>query len=240
MPAVSAPSTFRCDLHMHSHHSCDSLLTPRAIFRAARRRGLPAIAVTDHETIAGGLEARAAAPGNLVVIVGCEIHTEYGDIVCLFLREEIRGHDALGVIAQAHAQGGVAFLPHPLRSHSLSIPDAVLDACDGYEALNSRAGSFSPIGAPENSTHWERLAGKAVLANSDAHLGSEIGLAWTEMTGPVTEENIRRCILERRTTAGGSCGTSKAIYLSQLIRTVKTRDVDRLFRLGRRVLRKIF
>jgi predicted metal-dependent phosphoesterase TrpH len=239
-PACSAPDLFRCDLHLHSHHSFDSLVTPRAIFRTARRRGLRAIAVTDHETIAGGLEARAAAPKDLVVIVGCEIHTECGDIVCLFLREEIRSRDALGVIAEAHGQGGIAFLPHPLQSHPASIPDAVLDACDGFEGLNSRAGSFSPVSVSGDSTHWERLAGKAVLGNSDAHFASQIGLAWTEITGPATEENVRRSILECRTKVGGSRGPRSSFYFSQLIRVAKTRDIAMLYRLSRRALHKIF
>jgi hypothetical protein len=231
---------FRCDLHVHSHHSYDSLIKPRALFRSAQRRGLRAVAVTDHETIAGGVEARAVAPNDLVVIVGCEIRTECGDIVCLFLREPIQSRDALAVIAEAHAQGGIAFLPHPLFGHPSRIPDAVLDACDGFEGLNSRAGPFSPAAAPASGTSWERLASKAVLANSDAHLASEIGLAWTEMTGPVTPENIRRCILERRTRASGSRAPRSGYYRSQLVRMVKTRDVTILSRLGRRVVRKIF
>jgi predicted metal-dependent phosphoesterase TrpH len=240
-PALSAPEAFRCDLHMHSHHSYDCLVKPRAIFRAARRRGLQAVAVTDHETIAGGLEARAAAPSNLLVIVGCEIRTDCGDIVCLFLHEEIRSRDALDVIAEAHAQGGIAFLPHPLFGHPPRIPDAVLDACDGFEALNSRAGPFSPIGAPTGGgTRWERLIRKAMLANSDAHFASEIGVAWTEMSGPATEETIKSCILERRTRARGSRAPRSGFYRSQLIRMVKTRNYGMLYSLGRRVLRKIF
>jgi predicted metal-dependent phosphoesterase TrpH len=225
---------------MHSHHSYDSLVTPRAIFRSARRRGLQAVAVTDHETIAGGVEVRAAAPADLVVIVGCETRTECGDIVCLFLRNDISSRDALGVIAEAHNQGGIAFLPHPLFGHPPRIPDAVLDACDGFEAFNSRAGAFSPIGAPESGTRWERLASKATLANSDAHLASEIGLAWTEMPGPASEENIRRCILERRTSALGSRAPRNGYYRSRLIRMVKTRDLAVLSRVGRRVLGKIW
>jgi predicted metal-dependent phosphoesterase TrpH len=236
-PAPSPPEAFRCDLHMHSHHSYDSLTRPRAIFRAARRRGLRVVAVTDHETIAGGLEARAAAPGDLLVIVGCEIHTECGDIVCLFLREEIKSRDALNVIGEAHAQGGIAFLPHPLHGHPSSIPDAVLDTCDGFETLNSRAGAFSPVGAPRDGTRWERLTGKASLANSDAHSAAEVGLAWNEMTGPVTEENIKRCILEGRTRAAGSRAPRSRYYRSQLVRIVKTRNIGMLYRLGRRVLR---
>ncbi len=239
-PALSATGGFRCDLHMHSHHSYDSLVKPRAIFRAALRRGLRVVAVTDHETIAGGLEARMAAPSDLMVIVGCEIRTECGDIVCLFLREEIKSRDALGVIAEAHTQGGIAFLPHPLIGRPPRIPDAVLDACDGFEAFNSRTGSFSPLAAPEGGTRWERLAGKAVLANSDAHSAAEIGLAWTEMKGPATEENIKHCILERRTMPGGSRGPRGSYFRSQLIRMVKTRDIGALYPLGRLVLRKIF
>ena len=48
----------------------DTLMSPRAIVRAARRRGLAGVAVTDHGTIAGGLETKAIAPSDLLVVVG--------------------------------------------------------------------------------------------------------------------------------------------------------------------------
>jgi hypothetical protein len=201
---------------------------------------LAGIAVTDHESLAGSLAARDAAPSTLLVIAGMEIYTEVGDIVCLFLREEIASRDALTVIAEVHRQGGVAFLPHPLRSHPEPLPDAVLDAVDAYEALNSRAGFFDVARAPNSATNWSRLAGKAVLGNSDAHFASEIGRAHTLIEGPATAENIRQQILTRKTASGGMQGPALNFYGSQIVKMFKTRDAMMLLRLGQKVGRKLF
>lgn len=230
----------RYDLHLHSRHSFDSLTSPRGIVRAARRARLAGIAVTDHGTIAGGLETQALSPPGLLVIVGAEIYTDVGDIVCLFLSREIRGRDPLEVIAETHRQGGVAFLPHPLRSHPKVIPDEVLDALDGYEVLNSRAGPFDALAAASSGTNWHRLAGKAGLGNSDAHFGREIGLAYNTIPGPPTAENVRAAILAHRVVAEGRTGGPYDFYYSQLVRMVKTRDAGMLVRLGRKLIRRAF
>lgn len=236
---IAAPRpehSLKYDLHLHSRNSFDSLTSPLGIVRAARRAGLAGIAVTDHGTIAGGQETRALAPEGLLVIVGAEIYTTVGDIVCLFLTEEISSRDPLEVVAETHRQGGVAFLPHPLRSHPGPISDRVLDALDGYEALNGRAGFFDPISAPNRGTNWHRLAGKGILGNSDAHFEREIGRAYTLIEGPPTEENVRGAIRERRLAHGGAVGGPFDFYCSQLVKMIKTRDPAMLLRLGRRVL----
>jgi predicted metal-dependent phosphoesterase TrpH len=226
----------RYDLHIHSHHSYDSFMSARTIVRVALRRGLAGIAVTDHGTIAGGLEVQRIAPSNLLVIVGAEIYTTVGDIVCLFLSREIVGRDPLDVIAQTHAQGGVAFLPHPMRSHPPLIPTNVLDACVGYEVLNARAGWFDPSTAPSGGTAWRALSSKARMANSDAHLSTEVGRAYTMIDGPSTVENVKRALLEGRTTAGGERVPPRNFYMSQLIKMMKTGDASMLVRLARRKL----
>lgn len=229
----------RYDFHVHSKHSYDCLVGPETIIRAAKARGLAGIAVTDHETIAGALAVRAVTPADLLLIVGQEVYTDIGDIVCLGLTTEIRSRDALAVIAEAHRQGGVAFLPHPLRSHPGRIPDEVLDAVDGYEGLNSRAGCFDVGAAQPSETNWARLAGKAVLGNSDAHFASDIGRAYTLMTGPATFDNVRAAILERRTATGGTQSPVTSFYGSQFVRMIKTRDPALLLRLARKVARRI-
>jgi predicted metal-dependent phosphoesterase TrpH len=229
----------RYDLHLHTRRSYDCLMTPRGIVARARRAGLAGVAVTDHDTIAGGLETRALAPGDLLVIVGAEIHTRVGDIVCLFLTREIETRDPIEVIAETRRQGGVAFLPHPLRSHPPVIADAVLDACAGYEVLNSRAGWFSPETAPVGQTDWRRLAGKARLGCSDAHFYSEIGRAYTLIQGPVTEETVRLALLGGSTVPGGTRGPARNFYLSQMVKLGKTRDVGMLWRLARRLWRRV-
>lgn len=63
------------DLHTHSHHS-DGTLAPAALVAQAATRGVGVLALTDHDTVAGLPEARAAAaaaPGPLRLVDGVEI-----------------------------------------------------------------------------------------------------------------------------------------------------------------------
>ena len=50
---------FVSDLHTHTTAS-DGQYSPSELARLAKRRGLEVLAVTDHDTIAGGSEAMAA------------------------------------------------------------------------------------------------------------------------------------------------------------------------------------
>ncbi|MFO0966306.1 MAG: PHP domain-containing protein [Gemmataceae bacterium] len=69
------PSRGRADLHLHTTAS-DGLYTPAQVVDLARRCGLPAIAITDHDTLAAIEPARRAAAG-LEVIAGVEISCEF-------------------------------------------------------------------------------------------------------------------------------------------------------------------
>lgn len=78
-----------CDLHTHSHYS-DGTFAPAEIIAEAAALGLSAVALTDHNTVAGLPEFLAAAQGGTIQAVpGVEISTEYGEvelhIVGLFL-----------------------------------------------------------------------------------------------------------------------------------------------------------
>jgi predicted metal-dependent phosphoesterase TrpH len=67
----------RVDLHVHTTHS-DGTYTPEQVVDLARRAGLAALAITDHDTLGGVAAARQAATGSGVEIVaGVEISTEY-------------------------------------------------------------------------------------------------------------------------------------------------------------------
>lgn len=70
------PNAGRADLHTHSTAS-DGTYTPAQLVELARRCGLAALAVTDHDTLAGLQPARAAAGTALEVIAGCEITCEF-------------------------------------------------------------------------------------------------------------------------------------------------------------------
>ncbi len=84
-----------CDLHTHSIHS-DGTWTPEQILAEADRLGLGAVALTDHNTVAGLPEFMAAAKGRVVEAVpGIEFSTDYRNmdvhILGLFIRPEHYG-----------------------------------------------------------------------------------------------------------------------------------------------------
>src|SRR4051794_4429843 len=67
----------RADLHVHTTHS-DGGFTPAEVVARAVRRGLAAVAVTDHDTISGHAVALAARlDAALELIPGVEITCEY-------------------------------------------------------------------------------------------------------------------------------------------------------------------
>jgi predicted metal-dependent phosphoesterase TrpH len=68
----------RADLHLHSTAS-DGSLSPSAVAWAARSGGLDLIAICDHDTVAGVIEARAKLPEGLRLITGIEISSAIAD-----------------------------------------------------------------------------------------------------------------------------------------------------------------
>jgi predicted metal-dependent phosphoesterase TrpH len=70
--ALSSPTHRHIDLHLHSTAS-DGTLSPRVVVERARDANLAAIALTDHDTLAGLAEAREAGERvGLRVVSGCE------------------------------------------------------------------------------------------------------------------------------------------------------------------------
>jgi predicted metal-dependent phosphoesterase TrpH len=72
--ALRAPA--RADLHVHSTHS-DGLFTPAEVVERAKKAGLFAVALADHDTLSGFGEALATADGRLEVVPGVEITSEF-------------------------------------------------------------------------------------------------------------------------------------------------------------------
>ena len=172
----------RVDLHIHSLSSRDCLMSLDTIIRTVQKRGLDAIALTDHNTIAGALALAAIAP--FPVIIGEEIKTTRGEITGLFLQDEIpSGQTPQETIEAIREQGGVVYIPHPLdrlRQSPLKRDAlyALLDQVDALETLNAR------VILTRDNLDAQRLAaerGIAQGAGSDAHCPYEIGRAYVEM-----------------------------------------------------------
>lgn len=159
------------DFHIHSKYSHDSLMSPAGIVKTARKAGLTCIAITDHDTIRGSKEAgKAGKKYGISVITAAEIKTDCGDIIGLYLNEEIRERQWQEVIHTIREQGGIAVLPHPYRDHREI--ETLAREVDFIETWNSRSSPAENARSIELAT----VLGKKRIMGSDAHLPAEIGL----------------------------------------------------------------
>jgi hypothetical protein len=165
------------DLHMHTDHSPDCATAVDTLLDTAKRAGLGAIAITDHNEVSGALEARERANG-IKVIVAEEVKTaDQGEVIGLFIEEKIpRGMSLEETIAEIRRQGGLVYVPHPFdRMHA--VPDyehllTVVEDIDAIEVFNPRVAisSFNEEAA-RFAAKYRIVAG----AGSDSHVAQGLG-----------------------------------------------------------------
>ncbi len=208
----------RFDLHVHSNYS-DGHDDVKTILKAARKRGLDGIAITDHDSLGGSRAARRIINDlnfDMIIIPGAEVTTSRGHLLVLGVNEiPKRGLTPEETTEAAHDLGGITVVPHPyhpLRHAIGRIPD-----CDAVEVYNSKhlfgiANARARLGAKRR-----RLP---MVAGSDSPFAATVGLGVTrieaeEAIGAI--EAIRRGqtkIEGRRTPPRFFIGnTFQAIYL---------------------------
>lgn len=206
------------DFHIHSKYSHDSIMEPRKIVKRAKKVGLSCIAITDHNTICGALEAKQYEKEyDITVIVGTEISTDIGDLIGLHVGEEIRSRQWEDVIEEIREQGGLAVLPHPYRSHKEI--DAVAKEVDFIEVWNSRSSEEENLKAMQLG----KIQPSHHLRGSDAHLYREIGNVNIQI-------DLHYWQLQEIVSQVYASKTD--IILSQIISYVKRGDYERLVKDG--------
>ena len=109
----------KLDLHIHSQYSDDATGNPRDIIKSLKKKGLHGMAITDHNTVEGGLKALKVTPKDFIVIPGIEISTADGHMLCLNVKEDIaRGLSAEETVEKIIDAGGMAIVPHLFRNMS--------------------------------------------------------------------------------------------------------------------------
>ena len=202
----------KADLHIHSHYSKDAVSSLRSIFKNAKKKNLGVIAITDHDTIKGAKEAKKmAGEFGIDVIIGEEIKSKEGDIIALFIEEEIEsGRPVLHTLREIHKQGGLSIVPHPnnwfLEGISIRNLFKICEELDGIEVLN---GSWlGKIGRKTirilNDTSFQL----APIGSSDAHLASQVGCSYTIFQGR-NATDLYFAIKQRRTIPAGKSWTYK-------------------------------
>lgn len=215
MPRIGGQARYgAADLHIHTRYS-DGQPSPRAVLAYVRARGFPRVlAITDHNTIEGAIQAVALAPRyGLSVIIGEEVSSSAGHIVGLFLQERVPpGLSPQATIDAIHAQGGLAIAAHPF--YQPRRPQRMLDR-PAMESVGCLAGVL-PFDAIEtlNGTPFlgranqraqrfhRRTSGRAETGSSDAHILDAIAKACTLFPGE-TVEDLRHALLTGTTIAYG-------------------------------------
>jgi len=181
------------DFHSHTYYSFDSLTSPKSIVKAAVRLGFKALGVTDHNTIIGGLKTRKVCSGvPLMIVVGCEVKTDMGDVIGLFLNEEIRSRLFDDVVDQIKAQDRIVYLPHPYAHHT-KLDRMSLERVEVIEAHNGRMSVSANLRAAELARNLHR----PYLGGSDCHILSELGCVMNLSEMPIQDEEDARNILLR-------------------------------------------
>src|SRR3989338_9070072 len=171
-PSGMAGRPFRADLHVHTHRSIDSLAKPEDVVRSAVKGGMSAIAVTDHNEVAGAYEAQRFARRErlpIQVIIGEEVSTDRGDLLVYFLKNRIPAGPLKRVLSEVKRQNAVCSCAHPYdwSRHGIKmdrLPKAELSCIGAIEVLNARAGSGEQNA---RALEFATRAGKAQLAGSD-------------------------------------------------------------------------
>lgn len=174
---------FKADLHVHTCYSKDSTSSLDEIVDHCAKVGIDCLAITDHDRLAGALEMKRIAP--FVVIPGEEVFTKQGEIIGLFLEEEVPpGLSPEETVERIKAQGGLVYIPHPFdrfRPHSRIRRDAldrIASHIDLIEVANSR--TFMRRDSAR-ALELARSLGVPGIAGSDAHVVREIGRTYMEI-----------------------------------------------------------
>lgn len=191
--APSRAPTFRggyrvleCDFHAHTRFS-DGFLSPFDLVLQADRRGLDALAITEHNIIFPGLMGRwfSRLTAGPLILVGEEVTTGGYHLHGIGLTERIHAGDPLRqVIDDIHRQGGVVIAAHPVKRFWENFTPE-LDRIDAAEVMHPLA-----YGTGRGSWRWEemrdfyeqaRASGHRLTAigASDYHFGSPLGVCRT-------------------------------------------------------------
>jgi predicted metal-dependent phosphoesterase TrpH len=177
----------KIDLHVHTFYSYDSTITPKELVIWAKKRGLDAVAITDHDVFDGA--AKLSKRMDFLIIPGIEVNTLYGHVLGLDVRDKIPPKfDVNETIEKIHKAGGIAIAAHPTAIYRGKLRRHVTGEFDAVEVMN--ASSF-PFGFSNYINRRIALRyGLPQTGGSDAHTALEIGMAYSLVEAQPYKDSI--------------------------------------------------
>jgi len=187
------------DLHMHEkNYSLDSHLSLEEMVEIAKKRGLDALCITDHDSM--GLREYAkkfSEETGFPVFVGIEYYSLQGDILAFGIDDYPKERvDAQTFIDYVHKQGGVVISAHPFRHNRRGLED-YLDILKGVDAIEILNGSTLPD-ATMMAVRYAKKYGFAITGGSDCHYPDKVGVCATYFPNEIkTLEDLISAIRNR-------------------------------------------
>jgi len=186
----------KIDCHCHTIYSrhafwgSDALNTPLDMIKAALKKGLDGLAITDHNTVRGSLVAKKLAKRfKFLIITGSEIKTKEGEIIALDIKENVPIELTIEeTVEKIHELGGIATAPHPFGSF-------IFRRCAGRKGLMADAIEVynSTLTKSQNKRAMDmaQLFKKSITAGSDAHSSRNVGNAGIIANGDPIEDILK-------------------------------------------------
>jgi predicted metal-dependent phosphoesterase TrpH len=161
------------------------------MIKAAIKKDMNGLAITDHNTVKGSLIAKKEARRfkDFLIITGCEIKTREGEIIALGIKENVPMNLSIEeTVEKINELGGISVAPHPFGSY-------IFRRCAGRKGLMADAIEVynSTLTKSQNNKALSlaRLFKKSFTAGSDAHSSRNVGNAGIIVDGnPI--ENIKK------------------------------------------------
>lgn len=177
------------DMHFHTNYFSEcSIINPEEGVRISKESGLDGICITEHDEFfdikrAYDLQNRY----NILVIVGVEILTYEGDILCFGLDKLPNKKIHVGeLVDYVYKKGGITIAAHPFRLNKRGIGEYIkeLPKLDAVETLNGNTKKANNIKAFKSAENYK----KTKIGGSDAHDISKIGSYATYFKNIISSE----------------------------------------------------
>ena len=109
----------RCAIHVHTTYS-DGTATVPELIELARRTGIEALLITDHDTLGARRDGWEGWHDGVLCVVGLEVSPRDGHLLAFGIDEVIahKGLSEAEICARVAAAGGISFAAHPFSEGS--------------------------------------------------------------------------------------------------------------------------
>lgn len=180
---------FKLDLHTHSSGSRDGGLRLED-YRLVLKE-IDYIAITDHDNLSEAKKIQAALGER--IIVGCEVTTSKGDVIGLYIENDIPpGLSLKDTIENIHGQGGLVMIPHPFErwQRGSVTPNYLRELASSIDIIETYNGRSLSLAGRFKARRFARHLALAQASNSDAHGLAGIGKTYTIVKQKPTPANL--------------------------------------------------